>query len=85
MSYKEIFKWVAKTMLSSIIWLSIFAAMVAAAAEAAEINEFQKIGFVSCVVGLIGLFIKLVWFQKEAQIEEEEKRRSLWQQTISES
>ena len=30
MSYKEIFKWVAKTMLSSIIWLSIFAAMVAA-------------------------------------------------------
>ena len=85
MSYKEIFKWVAKTMLSSIIWLSIFGGLVTVAAKMAGLDEFQKIGLVSCVVGLLSLFIKLVWFQKEAQIEEEEKRRSLWQQTISES
>lgn len=84
MSYKESFKWAAKTMLNSIIWLSIFAAMVTVAAKMAGINEFQNIGIVSCVVGLVSLFIKLIWFQKEAQIEEE-KRRSLWQQAISES
>ena len=83
MSYKESFKWAAKITLTGIIWLSVFAAMVTVAAKMAGINEFQNIGIVSCVVGLIGLFIKLVWFQKEAQIEEEEKRRSLWQQTIS--
>ena len=84
MSYKESFKWAAKTTLNSIIWLSVFAGLVSVAAKMAGLNEFQNIGIVFSVVGLIGLFVKLVWFQKEAQIEEE-KRRSLWQQAISEN
>ena len=82
--YKESVKWAAKITLTGIIWLSVFACLVSVGAKMSGLDEFQKIGLVSCVVGLIGLFVKLVWFQKEAQIEEE-KRRSLWQQAISES